>query len=294
MNLSILYRGPLSSCNYGCNYCPFAKHTETRAQHDQDRQALKRFVTWVATQRHHQIAIFFTPWGEALIHRRYQQALIELTRLSHVSKVVIQTNLACRLEWVEGCDKHKLGLWVTYHPSQVPRTSFLARCAELTWRGVRFSVGMVGVKENACEIEEIRSVLPPNIYLWINAYKREMDYYTTDEVTHFTAIDPLFPLNNQHHPSQGHACRCGETVIAVDGAGTIRRCHFLHTPLGNIYIPGWEQSLLPRPCTSATCGCHIGYVHMPYLGLYDVFDGGILERIPAKHAQETIRDEGER
>ena len=30
MNLSILYRGPLSSCNYGCEYCPFAKHRETR------------------------------------------------------------------------------------------------------------------------------------------------------------------------------------------------------------------------------------------------------------------------
>ena len=25
MNLSILYRGPLSSCNYACGYCPFAK-----------------------------------------------------------------------------------------------------------------------------------------------------------------------------------------------------------------------------------------------------------------------------
>ena len=40
MKLSILYRGPLSSCNYGCEYCPFAKHTETQAEHDADRAAL--------------------------------------------------------------------------------------------------------------------------------------------------------------------------------------------------------------------------------------------------------------
>ena len=26
---NILYRGPLSSCNYGCEYCPFAKHAES-------------------------------------------------------------------------------------------------------------------------------------------------------------------------------------------------------------------------------------------------------------------------
>ena len=32
MRLSILYRGPLSSCNYDCAYCPFAKRRETPAQ----------------------------------------------------------------------------------------------------------------------------------------------------------------------------------------------------------------------------------------------------------------------
>src|SRR5439155_12206691 len=31
MKYHVLYRGPLSSCNYGCHYCPFAKHAETHA-----------------------------------------------------------------------------------------------------------------------------------------------------------------------------------------------------------------------------------------------------------------------
>jgi hypothetical protein len=41
-------RGPLSSCNYGCAYCPFAKHRETAAELAEDRRAVERFVAWVA------------------------------------------------------------------------------------------------------------------------------------------------------------------------------------------------------------------------------------------------------
>jgi hypothetical protein len=32
------------------------------------------------------------------------------------------------------------------------------------------------------------------------------------------------------------------------------------------------------------CDCHIGYVHLETLPLYDVFAGGVLERIPAPAA----------
>ena len=50
MSLSILYRGPLSSCNYACGYCPFAKRRETAAELARDRTALERFVAWVAAR----------------------------------------------------------------------------------------------------------------------------------------------------------------------------------------------------------------------------------------------------
>lgn len=282
MNLSILYRGPLSSCNYGCDYCPFAKHTETPAEHERDRQALERFVTWIAERHKDRIGIFFTPWGEALVRKRYQDAIVSLTNMPNVVKVAIQTNLSSRLDWTERCDKSKLGLWATYHPTQVSRQRFLAKCVELERRQVRFSVGIVGMKEHVGEIEAMRQALAPHIYLWINAYKHQVDYYSDEDIHTFTGIDPLFPLNNQYHPSQGRACRTGESVISVDGAGTIRRCHFIKTPLGNIYEPGFEAVLQPRACTNATCGCHIGYVHMPELQLYEVFGTGVLERIPVK------------
>jgi len=288
MNLSILYRGPLSSCNYGCDYCPFAKHTETDEEHAADAAALERFACWVEGNGEHTISVLFTPWGEALVRRRYQRTLARLTRLAHVQKIAIQTNLSCRLDWVEECDKAKLGLWATYHPTQTSREAFLAKCADADRRGVRFSVGVVGMKEHAEDIDALRRELPPHIYLWINAYKRVHDYYTAEELERYTAVDPLFPINNQRHPSLGKACRAGQSVISVDGDGAIRRCHFIRTQIGNIYDEHWQEALQERPCANDTCGCHIGYVHMDSLKLYDVFGDGVLERVPVRNLHQPL------
>ena len=285
MKLSILYRGSLSSCNYGCDYCPFAKRHETAAELAIDEKALNRFVNWIGSRTQDRISILFTPWGEALIRRWYQQAFIKLSQLRHVEKIAIQTNLSCRLDWVEHCDKSRIALWTTYHPSEVTRERFLAQCRELDTRGVRYSVGVVGLKEHESEIHLLRQELSPNVYLWINAYKRVSDYYDPELVKRFTSIDSLFPINNTRYPSIGHECRTGETVISVDGEGVMRRCHFIREPIGNIYEPGFEKALVPRICTQSTCGCHIGYVHMNRLNLYEVFGDGVLERVPAGNRQ---------
>ena len=280
MKLTILYRGPLASCNYACPYCPFAKHQETDEEHVRDANALSSFVQWVEAQRDIELSIFFTPWGEALIRRRYQQALITLTNLPHVTKVAIQTNGSCRFDWAAHCDKSKLGLWVTYHPGETSREQFLKRCTQMQQQGIRFSVGVVGLKEHFAEIEALRAALSPDVYLWVNAFKRLEGYYAPDEADFLAAIDPLFPINNTRHQSLGRACRAGESVISVDGDGTMRRCHFVKEAIGNIYKSDWKNALCSRLCPNQTCGCHIGYVHMDELNLYEVFEGGVLERIP--------------
>jgi MoaA/NifB/PqqE/SkfB family radical SAM enzyme len=280
LNLKILYRGPLSSCNYGCDYCPFAKRRESDEQHASDAAALERFISWVESRKDDQISVFFTPWGEALVRTRYQKALVRLTNLCQVSKAAIQTNGSCRFDWADKCDKNKLGLWVTYHPTQTSRSRFLAQCEDMASRGLRFSVGVVGLREHFDEIEALRTALPSDVYLWVNAFKRIDNYYSPSESEFLTAIDRLFPFNNQYHSSYGRACRTGETVISVDGDGTIRRCHFVKVPLGNLYDPNFENILKPRPCENDRCGCHIGYVHMPELRLDETFGDGILERIP--------------
>jgi MoaA/NifB/PqqE/SkfB family radical SAM enzyme len=281
MKLSILYRGPLSSCNYGCPYCPFAKHSETRAEHRADAEALERFLGWVEAQGdRHTISVFFTPWGEALIHPRYQRAFVRLTNMAHVEKVTIQTNLSSRLGWVEDCDKSRMALWTTYHPGEVSREKFLARCTELVERGVAFSVGVVGMQEHIDEIEAMRKALPESVYLWVNAYKRVPDYYSREDLARLETVDALFPINNVRHASKGKHCLTGESVFSVDGEGVMRRCHFIRETIGNIYQADWEAALQPRLCSNDTCGCHIGYVHMPDLGMGEVFGAGILERVP--------------
>src|SRR6476646_9347186 len=115
MHYTILYRGALSSCYYGCDYCPFAKRSETHAELAGDRAALERFVDWLDRNHGHEFSILVTPWGEALIRSWYQEALVRLTNVPHISKAAIQTNLSCSLDWIDRCDLKKLGLWCSYH-----------------------------------------------------------------------------------------------------------------------------------------------------------------------------------
>ncbi len=241
---------------------------------------LARFLEWVTGYSQAMLSVFFTPWGEALTRRWYREAICQLSHLPQVQKVAVQTNLSCSLDWLRTCQRERLGLWCTYHPSQVTRQSFLSQCRELNRLGVAHSVGMVGLKEDLEEMEVVRRALPETTYLWINALKREPGYYSEADIQRLEAVDPQFRWNTQYHASLGRACRCGDTVISVAGDGTIRRCHFLPEAIGNLYEPDFESCLKMCPCTRSTCGCHIGYVHMNHLELYQVYGAGVLERIP--------------
>ncbi|WP_157245219.1 STM4011 family radical SAM protein [Nonomuraea typhae] len=277
-HLTILYRGPLASCDYDCPYCPFAKRRDTPAQLRADRAALGRFTAWAASAGR-EVSVLFTPWGEGLVRSWYREAMVELSHLDHVRRVAIQTNLSGRTTWLAGADLSKLALWATYHPGQVSADRFIAKSHDLAGQGVRFSVGVVGLPEHLPAARHLRTALPPSTYLWINA--AEGHTYTDDEAAEWTALDPLFPLSRHPHRSLGLACRTGDTVISVDGDGEVRRCHFVPRRLGNLYDGTALAALRPRTCPLETCDCHIGYVHLEPLGLYDTFAGGILERIPA-------------
>ena len=281
IDLSILYRGPLASCNYACDYCPFAKQRDSATELRVDFEALTQFLQW-CEQSHSaakSLSILFTPWGEALTRAWYRQAMIAISHMAHVRKVAIQTNLSAKLDWLSQCDLSRVGLWCTYHPTQVSLERFLEQCFQLDELGVQYSVGVVGLHENADAAENLRGRLREDVYLWINAYKDVSDYYNGQQVERWTSLDPLFPINNVRHPSLGKPCRTGHSVISVDGDGTVRRCHFIKTVLGNLYRDHLSEMLRPRPCTNATCGCHIGYVHMDELKLYEVFGDHVLARI---------------
>jgi hypothetical protein len=278
MDLTILYRGPLASCDYDCPYCPFAKRRDHREQLTADREALARFADWVAGQGGDRLSLLFTPWGEALVRSWYRRTLAELSRLPHVARVAVQTNLSGRTDWVAGADPATLALWTTYHPGQVSHERFLGRCRELDGHGVRYSVGVVGDPAHLAAARRMRAELPDRVYLWINA--QEGRGYTDAEAAEWTGLDPYFPFSRHPHRSAGRACRTGESVVSVDGDGKVRRCHFVRAPLGNLYDGSYRAALRPRPCPLAVCDCHIGYVHLESLPLYDVFAGGVLERVP--------------
>ncbi|MCW5808279.1 MAG: STM4011 family radical SAM protein [Deltaproteobacteria bacterium] len=284
MKLDILYRGPLASCNYGCAYCPFAKRVDTRAQLATDRAQWRRFVDWVAAQpATDELGVLVTPWGEALIRRWYQEGLTELSHLPQVGRVAAQTNLSGSLAWIAQANPERLALWCTYHPEWTALDDFLAQARRLADAGVRFSVGVVGQRAYADAARALRAALPAETYVWINAVKALA--YSDDEIAGWEAIDPLFRLNNVRYPSAGRACGAGERAITVDGDGTMRRCHFIAEPIGNLYDAAWRDALAPRPCTNGDCHCHIGYVHLDYLELHKVFAAGLLERIPVPEAR---------
>lgn len=279
MDLTLLYRGPLASCDYDCPYCPFAKHRDTSGTLRADRAALERFTGWAAEQRGDRLSVLFTPWGEGLTRSWYRRAIVELSRLPHVRRVAIQTNLSGRTGWLVEADREKAALWCTYHAGQTTYDGFLARTRELAALGVRFSVGVVGLPEHLDAARRLRADLSAEQYLWVNA--AEGHTYTDAEADRWTALDPLFPYSRHPHRSAGLPCRTGQSVVSVDGEGTVHRCHFVRDPLGNLYDGSFRAALAPRPCPLAVCDCHIGYVHLESLPLYDVFAGGVLERIPA-------------
>jgi hypothetical protein len=219
------------------------------------------------------LSILFTPWGEALIRPWYQQALAKLSHLPQIDKVAIQTNLSCRLAWTDQCDLQKLALWCTWHPSQIAQDDFLAQCGELVDRGIRYSVGVVGLREAFDAIRQLREKLLPQVYLWINAYKDQPDYYSPQEAELLASIDPLFPINNTRHPSLGRRCLTGQRVISVDGDGNIRRCHScilvtFTSPTGHV------------PARTSLHQRNVRLAMSTRSQKYPLYDAGLLERIP--------------
>ncbi|MDO6525596.1 STM4011 family radical SAM protein [Motilimonas sp. 1_MG-2023] len=284
MRLDITYRGPLASCNYDCDYCPFAKTFDDAATRAKDKLAIERFVAWVSSrQAKDSFRLLFTPWGEALVRSWYRQALVTLSHLEHVEKVVIQTNMSVAIDWLKQANLNKLALWITYHPSEISLADFVMKTQQLDRLGVSYSVGIVGTKENIPKAKALREQLHPEVYLWVNAFKDQLDYYLPDERDFYAQLDPWFHLNQQNYPSLNRECRASVTSLSMDGEGYIQPCHFVKQSLGNVYQQELHSLLNQHYlCPNQSCDCYIGYRHLPHLKLEKVYGDGLLERIPIK------------
>jgi MoaA/NifB/PqqE/SkfB family radical SAM enzyme len=279
MTYSVMYRGFLTSCNYSCSYCPFAKRFESRAQLERDERSLQRFVEWLTAQTEARWRILFTPWGEALARPWYRNAMINLSQLPHVVSVTAQTNLSCTVDWVRRCDCTRAGFWATFHPTEVDLAPFVAKVARLRDLGASLSVGMVAVPAFIDQIETLRMSLPTDVYMWLNAQQPRPRAYTRDEISRLTAVDPHFDRSLRRERSYGKLCRSGETTFTVDGKGDMRRCHFVDDVIGNIFTSNWRTSLLPRECPNQFCNCYLGKAQLQADEFTPFFGEQALERI---------------
>jgi MoaA/NifB/PqqE/SkfB family radical SAM enzyme len=282
MTLLVLFRTRLEWCNFTCHYCPWNANV-TRVPADAFREDEARLVRIVdrISELPREVEFFITPKAEYLVLPYWRREVARLLALPHVRRVTVQTNLSFGVAgWLDEIELRKLALWTTYHPGETGLAPLLEKWSLLRQRGVPFSVGIVGTRENVPHAEGLRRLLPRDVYLWVNAYKREPDYYGEDELARIIAVDPLFALNNQHYPSLGQPCTAGQRAVYLDDEGDIRRCFFVGGVLGNLYRDGWVTHAAPLACPVKTCHCYVGHMHVVELDFRDVYGENLAARIP--------------
>lgn len=289
MSLLVLFRTRLEWCNYTCWYCPWNANVRRLPPQAfrEDEARLRRLVARVG-ELPQPVEFFITPKAEYLVLPYWRAAVRDLLALPQVRRVTVQTNLSFDLAaFLDEIDATRLALWTTYHPTEVPERELEALADKwrlLHERGVPFSVGIVGTRENLPHMHRLRRVLAPGVYLWVNAYQRARNYYTPAEVEEIRSVDRWFDLNNQYFPSRGRPCDAGHRAVYLDDEGDLRRCFFVGTVLGNLFRDGWTTHDGPRPCPQETCHCYVGHMHIVELGFRGIYGDNLAARIPLAHA----------
>jgi MoaA/NifB/PqqE/SkfB family radical SAM enzyme len=294
MSLLVLFRTRLEWCNYTCRYCPWnatARRVPAEVFHE-DEARLGRILDRVA-QLPESVEFFITPKAEYLVLPYWRQAVGRLLALPQVERVTMQTNLSFELApFLDSVDASRLALWTTYHPSEVSEEELEGLHAKwdlLRRRGVIFSVGIVGTRENLPHLRRLRHRLDPAVYLWVNAYQREPNYYRPPELDEIRSIDPYFDLNNQDFPSRGRPCTAGQRAVYLDDEGDLRRCFFVGAVIGNLFRDGWRRLAAPEACPRAGCHCYVGHMHIVELDFRSLYGRNLAVRIPQGWAAPVDR-----
>lgn len=259
------YRGCLDFCNYSCDYCPFSKKKYRQYRLSKDKEQLKRYVSRIR-QLGLQGAVLLIPYGEAMVHSYYWEALAQMSKNPHIDAVGIQSNFSFPMpEFVGDLKKHganfkKIHLWGTFHPQMTTMEAFLEQCKKLTAYEVSYSVGMVAIPEKIEEVEEFRKALPREIYLWLNALDGAKRPYTEGELRRLLVVDPYFKREVTVLPSQ--VTDCPDTYF-VRGDGSMYACPVSHKCIGNLYDTKLSSNDLymhiRRECSRKYCDCYLAY-----------------------------------
>ncbi|MDR2869015.1 MAG: STM4011 family radical SAM protein [Deferribacteraceae bacterium] len=285
---TIYYRGFLKSCNFACDYCPFAKKACTSKELAKDKAALLRFYETIAEMANIE-TIFIIPYGEAMIHPYYHEILVKISKLPHIKHVSIQSNLSWPVEQVlqtfdaMQADISKIHFWLTYHLAAKPVigetwsndttrsvVTFLQKCLALHEHGLRFCVGSVAksgdildnqfgeppLNVNIAALGWLKNRLPADTYFWLNALEGANVQYSDEEIAAFTELDPLFPLELNNIKADSGLCDAGEKSIFVKANGDIYPCILSKQALGNLYENTFEKL---TTCKCKLCSCYLAY-----------------------------------
>lgn len=285
----IYYRGYLRSCNYHCEYCPFCKHQSSRQELERDKRALFRFVEYIE-RLDRKISIMFLPYGEALIHSYYLEALAILSANTNIESLCIQTNgsfdIECLINFIQQKkgNINKIKFWCSFHPSQVSVEEFSGQCKRLYNRGFSFSVGAVGDYDSIKQLEKIRNQLPTDVYMWINKKDGLKRYYHDYEIKQFLYIDPHFNMELDKLQANVELCRGGKESIFVNGKGDIFACNISKGKIGNIY----ENKIDTPHCKSRFCSCYLAYSNRIDRKELEFFKNNHFNRILPKDNKKSI------
>lgn len=271
----ITYRGYLKSCNYTCFYCPFSKRLMSKNELEKDEEALYKFVKKLENiDFANPIDLFFTPYGEALIHNYYQKTICELSKKAFINKIGIQTNLSLDIKrWLNlDADFSKIYIWATFHNSMTDIDEFVEKVSILN-NYHNISVGVVGNPDDAIVIKELRYKLPVEVYLWVNKMDGLGRKYTDEEYKFFSEIDPMF-INE--FSGKNEECNAHITDIFVRENGEILNCNITRKKLGNIY----NDDFISSSVCNSKCDCYLAYSHRKNFS--EFFGENYLFRVPEK------------
>ena len=266
LNLRSSIAGRCRAATTTARYCPFAKQHETRGRAARRPRGARRASSAGSAQRPDgTLSVLFTPWGEALIRRWYQQALVaaEPPAARRQGRDPDEPVLPARLG--RDCDRRQARPVVhlsSRADDRGQRSS--ANAASWTQRGVRFSVGVVGLHEHIDEIEALRAELPTRrLPVDQRLQGRARLLPPQQSGRGWQRVDPLFP-------DQQYTARFAEPSLprrARRGLGgrrrhNLRRCHFvdadrqpLRGGLADGARPAHPARTRPAAATSATCCC---------------------------------------
>lgn len=259
----LYYRGVLKSCNYSCHYCPFAKRKMNDGELQKDKTALFRFIQWVeSAPLKKPISIMLTPYGEAMIHRYYWQALARLTKCPQVAKVSVQTNLSFDAnEFLtalkdERAVLEKIALWATFHPTMVDEKFFCQKANKLA-QVLDLSVGMVGDINKLPLMMQMKENLSERIYFWLNKMDGASKKLTAAEKDSLAALDKNYLLEERRFACDGNKCLGGKDSFFVESDGALYPCNRNKNCIGNLY----QEEPLQQCAYHGRCDCFLAYAN---------------------------------